>query len=355
MITLCVAYMVKNESNNIEFSLNSVRTIADKIIVVDTGSTDDTIKKIQNWCDINKIEVKIYERPFVNFGYNRSELAVLTHNEATYTLFLDADMLVELNNFNKQELKADQYDLLIHWVGTGFYNPLLVSNKLSWHSIGVIHEYWYAEHIKSRDKLPSLILNHDRHGPARPKGLNDLKLLEQGVIDEPNNARYHFYLANTLRDVGKYEEAIKIFSKRIEMGGWVEEIFYSKYQIGYCFELLNELNKAKIAYLKAWEYRPSRAEPLYKLATICRKNGEYQQSYLFAEKGLEIPYPNDIIFVDKPTYEYGLLFELSIAAYWVGHYKKAIKLCKKLNKIQNIPEDVKIQNLKNIKFSEDKI
>lgn len=355
MITLCVAYMVKNETANIEFSLNSIKTIADKIVVVDTGSTDNTIEKIKNWCNVNKIEVKIYERKWINFGFNRSELAVLTRNEATYTLFLDADMLVELDNFNKQELKADQYDLIIQWVGTRFYNPLLVNNRLSWQSVGIIHEYWYAEGVKTREKLLTLTLNHDRHGQARPKGVSDIKLLEQGIIDEPSNARYYFYLANSYRDVGEYQKAIETFEKRISMGGWDEEIFYSQYQIGYCYELLNNVNEAKIAYLKAWECRPTRAEPLYKISTLCRNNKEYEQAYLFAKKGLEIPYSKDVIFVNKPTYEYGLLFEKSIAAYWVGKYEEAIDDCIKLDKINNLPEDVKEVNRKNISWNEQKL
>lgn len=353
MITLVVAYMVKNESANIEFSLNSVKSIADKIVVVDTGSTDDTIKKIENWCSINKIEVKIYERPFLNFGYNRSEVAILARNEATYTLFLDADMLVELNNFKKEELKADQYDLLIHWVGTGFYNPLLVNNRLAWVSIGVIHEYWTAEGIRTRDKIPSLNLNHDRHGPARPKGMNDLILLEQGVKDEPNNARYKFYLANTLRDVGKYEEAIEMFNKRVEMKGWDQEVFYSLYQIGYCFELLQELEVAKISYLKAWENRPSRAEPLYKIAYLCRVAKDYNQAYLFASKGLEIPKSKDMIFVNEPTYDYALLFEKSIAAYWIGKYEESLSDCLKIKEIKNIPNDVRVCNENNIQVNQE--
>ena len=353
MITLCVAYMVKNESANITFSLESIKTIADKIIVVDTGSTDDTIKKIENWCNTNKIEVKIYERKWVNFGYNRSELAVLTRNEATYTLCLDADMIVELTDFNKQDLRADQYDLVIKWFGTSFYNPLLFSNRLAFKSVGVVHEYWYAEQIKSREKLPSLNLNHDRHGAARPKGVNDLKLLEQGIIDEPNNARYHFYFANTLRDVGAYEKAIEIFEKRVEMGGWDEEVFYSKYQIGLCYELLGEIEAAKVCYLNAWEYRPTRAEPLWKIASICRKKGEYHQAYLFANKGMEIPYPNDIIFVDRPTYAYVLRFERSIAASYIGKIEEAIADCKIIDSLEDVAEDVRQVNKSNLKLMED--
>lgn len=353
MKTLCLGMVVKNERLNIKQTLETVKPIIDYWVIVDTGSIDNTKEIIKE--TLKDVPGELIERPWVNFGYNRSEVAMLTKNKADYSLMLDADFLIELNGFDKDKLVDDQYDLQIKWVGTGFYNPLLFNNRLSWKSVGVVHEYWYAEGVQTRSKLPSLSLNHDRHGPARDKGLCDIKLLEQGIIDEPNNARYHFYLANTLRDVGKYKEAIEIFSKRISMGGWIEEVFYSKYQIGYCFELLNEINKAKIAYLKAWEYRPSRAEPLYKLALICRKNEEYRQAYLFAEAGLKIQYPNDIIFVDKPTYAYGLLFELSIAAYWIGHYKESIQLCKRLDRVNNLPEDVKIQNLKNMKFSEDKL
>jgi glycosyltransferase involved in cell wall biosynthesis len=351
--TICLGMIVKNEKLNIKQTLETVIPIIDYWVIIDTGSTDDTMQIIKE--TLKDIPGELFERPWINFGYNRSEVALLTKNKADYSLMLDADFLIELDNFNKNDLIDDQYDLLIKWFGTGFYNPLLFNNRLSWKSVGVVHEYWYAEGIKTRSKMPQLCINHDRHGPARPKGLCDIKLLEQGIIDEPNNARYHFYLANTYRDVGEYKKAIEIFNKRVAMGGWEEEVFYSKYQIGYCYELLGDINNAKVEYLKAWEYRPSRAEPLYKLAVICRNNNEYNQSYLFSKKGLEIPYPNDIIFVDKPTYNYCLRFEKSIASYWMGKYAEAIEDCKIIDSLDNVSEDVKIQNRKNIKFSEDKL
>jgi len=351
--TICLGMIVKNEALNIKATLESVKSIIDYWIICDTGSTDDTeiiAKEV-----LKNIPGEYVHRQWINFGYNRSEVAMLTKNKADYSIMLDADFLVRLNGFNKKDLIDDQYDIIIKWVGTSFYNPLLFSNRLAWKSVGCVHEYWYAEGVKTRSKLTTLYFDHERHGPARPKGLYDLTLLEQGIKDEPNNARYHFYLANTLRDVGKYEEAIEMFNKRVEMKGWDEEVFYSKYQIGLCFELLGEIEAAKVSYLSAWEYRPSRAEPLWRLAALCRKKGEYQQAYLFANKGMEIPYPNDIIFVDRPTYEYVLLFEASIAAYWINLYNESIELCKKIEKTPDVPNDVRIQNKKNMQFSIDKL
>ena len=349
--TICLGMIVKNEKLNIKQTLETAKPIIDYWVIVDTGSTDDTIDIIKE--TMKGIPGEVIQRPWVNFGYNRSEVAMLTRNKADYSIMLDADFLVRLNGFNKKDLVDDQYDVIIKWFGTSFYNPLLFSNRLAWKSVGCVHEYWYAEGVQTRSKLNTLYFDHDRHGPARPKGIYDLKLLEQGIIDEPNNSRYYFYLANTLRDVGQYERAIEIFEKRVEMKGWNEEVFYSKYQIGLCYELLDEIEAAKAYYLNAWEYRPTRAEPLWKIAAICRKKGEYHQAYLFANKGMEIPYPNDIIFVDRPTYDYVLRFERSIAASWIGKLEEAITDCKTIDAMNDIPEDVRKVNKSNLKINED--
>ena len=45
------------------------------------------------------------------------------------------------------------------------------------------------------------------------------------------------------------------------------------------------------AYLKAWEFRPTRAEPLYAIAPRYRVDGRYQLGYLFAQLAAEIPFP----------------------------------------------------------------
>jgi ADP-heptose:LPS heptosyltransferase/glycosyltransferase involved in cell wall biosynthesis len=350
---ICLGMIVKNEALNIKKTLESVKSILDYWVISDTGSTDNTIEIIKE--TLKDIPGELIQSKFVDFGTNRSEVARIAKDKADYTLMLDADFLITLDNFDKSSLIADQYDVKIKWLDTIFYNSFLLSNRLDWKSVGVVHEYWSAEGIQTRAKAVGISIDHDRHGNPRPKGLHDLALLLQGVKDEPNNARYYFYLANTYRDVGEYQKAIDTFYTRIKMGGWIEEVFYSLYQIGYCYELMNEVTKAKVAYLRAWEFRPSRAEPLYKLAKLCRTYKEYHQSYLFASKGLEIPISSDTIFVDSATYNYGLRFEKSIAAYWLGKYEESIEDCNIIDNSSNVPEDVKVQNLKNKSFAEYKL
>ena len=351
--TICLCMIVKNESLNIKKTLEAVKPIIDSWVISDTGSTDNTKEIIRE--TLKDIPGELIESKFINFGYNRSEVAKIAKNKANYSLMLDADFLVSFDNFDKKELNADCYDIKIKWLDTIFYNSFLLNNRLDWKSVGVVHEYWSADGVESRRQIDTISINHDRHGQARPKGEHDLTLLLQGIKDEPNNARYYFYLANTYRDIGQYQKAIEIFDKRIEMMGWSEEVFYSIYQKAYCYDLIGDIVKAKAAYLQAWEYRPSRAEPLYKLSILCRKLKEYQQAYLFAKQGLEIPISKDLIFVDSACYNYGLLFEKSIAEYWLGKHQESIKDCIIIDSLINIPQDVREQNLKNKQFSEDKL
>ena len=330
---LAVALMVKNEERVIERCLSSVKDIADLIIVSDTGSTDKTIEIIKNFCIKNKIKFEIYRNEWNNFGANRTELLKIAKNKSDYLLLLDADMVVELNNFKKENLFADGYH--VRYCGDLDYSQiLLIKNTFDWTYVGVTHEYINSVEAKKYAEVSSLKIKHLHDGQNRSnKFLRDIELLEQGIKDEPNNARYYFYLANSYRDIGDYKKAIEIYQKRISLGGWSEEQYCSIYQTAKCFEVLGNINEAKIYYLKAWEFRPTRAEPLYYLAVLCRNNKEYQQAYMFCKRAIEIKYPNDSLFIERPIYEYLIMFELSINAYWVGKYQESYEFCKKIEEL----------------------
>lgn len=44
--------------------------------------------------------------------------------------------------------------------------------------------------------------------------------------------RYLFYLAQSWRDAGEPDKAIAAYIRRAAMGGWEEEVFYARYQVG---------------------------------------------------------------------------------------------------------------------------
>lgn len=169
----------------------------------------------------------------------------------------------------------------------------------------------------------------------------NVKLLEEKLKQEPANSRYAFYLAETYRDSGEKGKALEWYQKRANMGGSEEEVFWSKLQIGH---MLRDLGlPAPIAiegYKNAFSFRPHRVEPIYYMAELYNKQENYAKAYeiLRVKDFLPKPEEKDILFNENWVADYGLLFQLSICAYYVGHYEEALAACDQLLAKDDLPE-----------------
>lgn len=121
------------------------------------------------------------------------------------------------------------------------------------------------------------------------------------------------------------------------MGGWAEEVFYSLYQAGSLRCHQGDWVAGMQRLLEAWEQRPSRTEPLYELAWRLRTTGDHRSAYLFARRGLDRPMPDDSLFVQPWVYRWGLLFECSISAFWIGEIAEADEACRRLLALSYLP------------------
>ena len=63
----------------------------------------------------------------------------------------------------------------------------------------------------------------------------------------------------------------------------------------------------------------------------------------------------DELFVEKSVYDYALIFEMSISAYYVGNYKLSHGLTKKIMDEKKHPESLSELLKSNIQFSIDKL
>src|ERR1700722_13597203 len=79
---ICLNMIVKNESHVIERCLASVKGIIDYWVIVDTGSTDGTQEIITNY--LKDIPGELIERPWKNFGFNRTEALLLAREKGDY-------------------------------------------------------------------------------------------------------------------------------------------------------------------------------------------------------------------------------------------------------------------------------
>lgn len=351
--TVCLNMIVKNEKDVIRRCLESVKPLIDTWVIVDTGSTDGTQEIIKEF--MKDIPGELFERPWKNFAHNRNEALSLAKNRADYLLFIDADDKFDIvKGYSRPKLSKDCYQIRIDYSGSTYYRTQLISTRLPWKWVGVVHEVLVCDEMTTMgnlDGVTMVIVGGGDRSQDPKKFEKDALVLEKALLEEPGNARYTFYLAQSYRDAGQLKKAQEVYERRVALGGWDEEVFWSLYQIAELQEWLNMPEETiRNSYLKAYRYRPSRAEPLYRLAAYYRLKGDYFNGYLYSQFAMRMKQPNDVLFVESWIYDFGALLEFSICAYWIDHFLEANDASNMLLANKKLPDNVRecVQN--NLKF-----
>lgn len=341
--TICLNMIVKNEKDVITRCLSSVKPIIDYWVIVDTGSTDGTQEIIKEY--MKDVPGELHERPWKNFEHNRNEALELARDKADYVLIMDADDLLEYQpNFVLPHLSSGAYRLWIRYGGMSYQRHQFIQTALPWKWVGVLHEVLTCDTSYSSQTLDGITYVVSSGG-ARSKDpnkfLKDAEVLEKAVAENPDNTRYIFYLAQSYRDAGKYDKSLEWYRKRIEKGGWPEEVFWSLLQVAFLEQALDASDETVLeSYLRAHRYRPHRAEPVYYAAEVYRKQRRFDLAYALLKSREFIPQPpvKDVLFLQDWIEEYGLLFQMSICAFYVGRYQEALDACDRLLEIKNLPK-----------------
>ena len=329
--TICMCMIVKDEAHVIERCIRSFAPLVDYYIICDTGSSDNTIEIINKTADACGLKGEVLNHDWVNFAHNRTLSLNAGKSKADYLMVIDADEVIKYKVGNKylevvdiledpnltlQKLDKDCYNILSE-LGSITYDRLqLLNTRLDWRYESVVHEYAIADNIQSIDRLTG-IMNMPRVEGARSKDPNkyfkDALSLEKGLIDEPNNSRYYFYLGQSYRDSGKFDKALECYKKRISMTGYEEEINVCYHQLGHCSKMSDKkFEEYGHYYLEGYNKFPHRLECFYEYIRETRISGKSRLALKLGEHALLIPYPtNDHLFILKDIYIY--LFKTEIA------------------------------------------
>jgi glycosyltransferase involved in cell wall biosynthesis len=324
--SLCLNMIVKNEAARIERCLRSVLPYVKAVYLHDTGSTDNTPGIAWELADAAGVPIHISNGPFENFSQARNDAFAIAQNVngsgalpwCQFALLMDADMELVVDDphaFDVMVASAASYDMMQKGGTVSYMNRRIVNlDACTPPYVGVTHEYidlgaaalitgaWFRDHADGSNRVN--------------KYERDIALLKQGVIDEPTNRRYWYYLGNSYRDGNQPEEAIAAYTKCIEMGGWDEETHSAMMNRACCWKDTGNLPGFLTGMVEAYNFRPSRAEPLYDLAKHYREKGDHAASLLFSKAGVNIKRPNDVLFVNDFVYSHGLRYEYSIEGYY---------------------------------------
>ena len=325
--------MVRNESRILKRCLESVEHIVDAFCIHDTGSTDDTREIARAFLEEGGRKGCLTESEWKDFGHNRTCSFVAAQDylkkaewdlKTTYGLLMDADMVFHPGTLRETPLTEIGYNVIQAAGNLEYPNCRLVRMDYPWRCVGVTHEYWDG-HTTALPKSVCWIDDQNDGGCKSDKFERDLRLLEKGLEENPKNERYMFYLAQTYHSLGQWKDAIAMYKKRFNAGGWDEERWYSLYMIGDAYLKLGDPLKFELYMQKAMKFRPGRAEASYALAKYFRETSQHFKAWYYVLQGRKLPYSTDSLFIVKPVYTDLFHYEATILLYYLDRHEEGLR------------------------------
>lgn len=264
MITVSLCMIVKDEEDVLDRCLESVSGLVDEIIIVDTGSTDKTRRIAERFTS------RVYDFAWIDdFAAARNYAFSLA--EKDYCMWLDADdVILEEDQAAFLELKKTldpNVCVVMAKYNTGFdengfvtfsyFRERIIKNHAGLQWEGAVHE---AITPVGQVVYSNFAVTHRKLHPSDPD--RNLRIYEkqlaQGVELEP---RQQFYYGRELYYHQRYEEAVRVFEQFLGEGrGWAENNIDACCHCAYCYEHMEQPEKAFQSLLRTFAYDRPRAE-----------------------------------------------------------------------------------------------
>lgn len=309
--------IVRDAASTIEASLASTLPVVDAWTIVDTGSEDATVDLVKSL--LRGVPGALHERPWQNFGTNRSEALRLASGSADYLLLLDADETI--SGAPLPPLSMDGYDL--HLVDEERWEPRLIRADLPWRFIGAARDRLSCAVRVARSRMPEASIQHHQTAGARAVALErDARLLQASLETDATNLLSRLDLALVLHALGDTREARRLLEHCLAADVWDELSYCSAHQLARIAGR-DDPERGMQLLLEAWDSRPSRVEPLFDLARLANESGRPTRALLATSVGITLPEPADELMVQPWVYQWRMRLEHAVSLHLVGRSPEA--------------------------------
>lgn len=176
------------------------------------------------------------------------------------------------------------------------------------------------------------------------------ELIEKLVVDasnDPLNPRKNFDIAREYENLGQTASAVGFYLRAAEHGHDTDAlvVYTSLLRISICIEGQKDRNlTVSNVLLQAIAYFPDRPEAYFLLSKFHERQGNWQESYTFAEVGLFFSrkriemLPADVSYIGG----LGLDFQKAVAAWWIGRVNESYSIFSYLKQNESLlPEEYK--------------
>lgn len=299
-ITLCM--IVKNEEKYIKNCLDSALKLADKAVIIDTGSTDKTKEIIKKFEE----KVKLIEYTWNNdFAQARNES--LKYADGEWILVLDADEMlscnkenviniinttkaeglnIPINNILSEEKVQNAYAYMRLFKNKGYryyrsvHEQLDISidriENLNREDIEIIHYGYMQESINTKNKIK-----------------RNLDILLKELNKNPEDSFINYHVASTYTAGKDYSKALQFYIRSYECGlkyGFGEYYYILVKKMCRCIYILGDYNLC-IQFTNNLLSEPrlkNFVDLYYLIAESYFKLRNYHKAIIYAKKCLEI-------------------------------------------------------------------
>lgn len=309
IVTLCL--IVKNEEDRLSECLKSFSGLYSDLVVVDTGSTDETKTVAKSF------GAKVHNFEWID-DFAAARNFALSKVTTPWVMVVDADDIISAET--KRVLQDDLAKLPSNTLGvflpyiystankqTAFttYLPRIWKVASGYQYTLPIHEYLDIpkEDIKRFVRLPHPIIHHKTQEDFSKSIIRNLGILEKAIKTNPQQTRLLFYLGRENKSLGNYKQAIGWYSRFVKIPNVSKDELNRAYLgIGECYLKMNNTKSAKLAYQHAIRANPAFIEAYLQLGDIALQGNQYKKAVRFYLEATKKTPPQTHVFVNMQLY-----------------------------------------------------
>lgn len=291
MATVSLCMIVKNEEAVLARCLESAAEFADEMIVVDTGSTDETVEIAKKFTNL------VYHFPWQD-DFSAARNFAFERGTKDYLFWLDADDVISQTEqkkllWLKSRLDTERPDVVMMKYAVAFdqrgnptftfYRERLIRNcRLArWH--GKVHEVITPFGSTIHEEIT--IEHHKVKAAEAGRNLRIFeKMREKG---EPFDVREQYYYGKELYYNGRYREAASVLEDTLEnVDGWVDDKLDACRHAAACWQHLEEEEKVISVLLKGLQYGAPRPELCCDIGSWFFRKGQYEGAIFWYRSAL---------------------------------------------------------------------
>lgn len=287
LISLCM--IVRNEEAVLGRCLQSIADLVDEIILVDTGSTDDT-KAIAA-----QFEAKLYDFPWQD-DFSAARNFAVEQAVGDYWLWMDADDVVDKENHDKLRriLEHPNADMIFlpygldpdaaGTPGTVTFRERIFRRSLNYRFEGTVHE---AVSPRGTVRYGDAMFLHRKETPGDPD--RNLHIYQQKLLrGESFSPREQYYYGRELFDHGAYRAALPVLEQFLEEKSiWQQDAIGACLLCGQCRRHLEQPEGALCCLFRSFCYDTPQPEICCEIGGILMEQAEYEMAIFWYQLALQ--------------------------------------------------------------------